>query len=140
MPEGGASPVDGRDPELEPMFGQFLLEPEDDDPVELLDGVEVDGVELDGVEVDPVELVDPDELVPELLEFVVAVLVAASAANAPPTTSPLVNAPMASALRTRSFMMMSCFPGRVERSLVRGNTAHRAGSTCGRVQRPVGLP
>jgi hypothetical protein len=133
VPEGGASPVDGRDPEFEPMFGQFLLEPEDEDPVELLDGVELDPVELvDPVEVDPVEA--------ELLEFVVAVLVAASAANAPPATSPLVNAPMASTLRTRSFMMMSCFPCRVERSPVRGSTGHRAGSTCGRDQRPVGPP
>ena len=89
------------------MFGQFLLEEE---PVELLDGV---------VLVEPEEFVDEllpvDELVPdplaavEVVEPVLPVLVAALATNAPPATRPLVRAPIAIALRSRSFMVRS-FP------------------------------
>ena len=81
------------------MFGQFFVDPEDADPVELLDGVEV---------------VDPDELfevlppvaavVLEVLEVALDVLVAALATRAPPATRPLVSAPAASTLRRRSFM------------------------------------
>jgi hypothetical protein len=86
------------------MFGQFLLEPDDEDPVELVGGVGL---------VDPDELVvgvppDGAPVVPEP-EFVLVVvepaLVAALAANAPPVTRPLVNAPTASALRRRSLMV-----------------------------------
>jgi hypothetical protein len=78
------------------MFGQFFVDPEDADPVELLDGVEV---------------VDPDELfgvVPPVaavvLELLEVALVAALATRAPPATRPLVSAPAASTLRRRSFM------------------------------------
>jgi hypothetical protein len=85
-------------------LGQFLLEPDDEEPFELVGGV---------------GLVDPDELlvgvppgaapvVPELelvLAVVEPVLVAALATNAPPVTRPLVKAPTASALRKRSFMV-----------------------------------
>jgi hypothetical protein len=80
------------------MFGQFFVDPEDADPVELLDG----------------EVVDPDELfevlppvaavVLEVLEVAPDVLVAALATKAPPATRPLVSAPAASTLRRRSFM------------------------------------
>jgi hypothetical protein len=101
-PPGGAAPP--VDPDPDPMFGQFLVEPEDEDPVELVGGA---------------GLVDPDELLvgalpdavpvvpePELVLVVVEpALVAALAASAPPATRPLVKAPMASALRKRSFMV-----------------------------------
>ena len=75
--------------ELEPvpMFGQSLVEPDDDEPVELLEGVDVD---------EPEE-VEPEEL--EVAPVLVDVLVAALATNAPPVTSPAVRAPKATALR-----------------------------------------
>ncbi len=94
-------------PELEPdpMFGQFLVD--EDEPLELLGAV---------VLVDPEEFVEEllpvDELVPdplaavELVELVLDVLVAALATTAPPATRPLVRAPIASALRSRSFMVV----------------------------------
>ena len=69
-----------------PIFGQFFVEVEDFDPVELLDGVVV---------------VDPDV---ELLLGVVVLVVAASATKAPPVTNPPVRAPMAIMLRRRSFI------------------------------------
>jgi hypothetical protein len=83
------------------MLGQFLLEPDADEPVELLDGVEL--VEL-VPELEPV----PEPVVPEpelVFDVVEPALVAALATSAPPPTNPLVNAPTASALRTRSFMV-----------------------------------
>jgi hypothetical protein len=99
----GASPLGPElEPELVPMFGQFLLEEE---PVELLGAV---------VLVDPEEFVEEllpaDELVPvplaavEVVEPVSEVLVAALATNAPPATRPLVRAPTAIALRSLSFI------------------------------------
>jgi hypothetical protein len=69
-----------------PIFGQFFVEVEDADPVELLDGVVV---------------VDPDV---ELLLGVVVLVVAASATKAPPVTNPPVRAPTAIMLRRRSFI------------------------------------
>jgi hypothetical protein len=88
-----------------------LLEPEAEEPVELLDGVEL--VELEPeLELEPDELFVPlPEVVPDVPdpEFVPDVvepaLVAALATSAPPVTSPLVNAPTASTLRKRSFMV-----------------------------------
>jgi hypothetical protein len=105
---GGVSPWAAPEPEFVPILGQSLVEPEEDDPVEPL-GVElVDPDEplvlrLDGA---VLELPEPVPVDPVLvLVAVEPELVAALAASAPPATSPLVNAPMASALRTRSFMM-----------------------------------
>jgi len=81
------------------MLGQFLVVPEEEDPVELLDGV---------------VLVDPDEPLAELVDdappvlvvsvLVLGVVVAALATSAPPAMRPLVRAPTATTLRTRSFM------------------------------------
>ncbi len=78
----------GEEPEFEllPMLGQSLVEPDEDDPVELLEGVEL--VELEEFE--------PEEFV---LEPVLEVLVAALATSAPPVMSPAVRAPAAIALR-----------------------------------------
>jgi len=99
------------------MLGQFLVEPED---VEPLDGVEL--VEPEELEVDPVPV---EELVPDVpdvpldpVELVVDVIVAALATSAPPVTRPAVSAPKATALRKRSFMVvcpfwlwsLACFP------------------------------
>ena len=81
------------------MSGQFLVVPEEDDPVELVDGV---------VLVDPDE--SPEELeadVPLVLEvpvLVLGVVVAALATTAPPAMRPLASAPTATTLRTRSFI------------------------------------
>jgi hypothetical protein len=87
------------------MLGQFLDEPDDELPFELVGGV---------------LLVDPDELLvgvlpeagpvvpePELVLAVVveAALVAASATSTPPVIRPLVKAPMASTGRKWSFMV-----------------------------------
>jgi hypothetical protein len=93
------------EPDPDPMFGQFLVD--EDEPLELLGAV---------VLVDPEEFVEEllpvDELVPdplaavELVELVLDVLVAALATTAPPATRPLVRAPIASALRSRSFMVV----------------------------------
>jgi hypothetical protein len=74
------------------MLGHFLLEPEAEEPVELLD----------------VPLPEATPVVPDaelVLDVVEPALVAALATSAPPATSPLVNAPTASALRKRSFMV-----------------------------------
>lgn len=100
---GGASPLVGWEPELDPMLGQFLVEPDDDEPGALLDGVVPDEAEDPSVDVVPDDVV-PDE-VPELVLDVLPLLVAALATSAPPATRPLVRAPTASALRSRSFMM-----------------------------------
>jgi hypothetical protein len=95
---GGAEPVPEREPV--PMLGQSFVEPDDDEPVELLEGVEL--VEPEEFEVAPVP---DDELVPLLslvlvaVEPVLNVLVAALATSAPPVTSPAVRAPTATALR-----------------------------------------
>jgi hypothetical protein len=101
------------------MLGQFLVEPDDEEPVELVGGVGlVDPDELlvgalpDAAPVVP----EPElELVPAVVELV---LVAALATSAPPVTRPLVKAPTASALRKRSFMVCPfwlivsrCHPG-----------------------------
>jgi hypothetical protein len=105
----GAAPLGPElEPDPDPMFGQFLVE--EDVPLEPL--------ELLGVVVlvDPEEFVEEllpvDELVPdplaavELVELVLGVLVAALATTAPPATRPLVRAPIASALRSRSLMVV----------------------------------
>jgi hypothetical protein len=69
------------------MFGQFLVEPEEDERVE-----------PEELEVDPVP---DDEFVPLVLlvpvDPVLAVLVAALAASAPPVTRPAVSAPKVTA-------------------------------------------
>ena len=102
----GAAPLGPElEPDPDPMFGQFLVE--EDVPLELLGVV---------VLVDPEEFVEEllpvDELVPdplaavELVELVLGVLVAALATTAPPASRPLVRAPIASALRSRSFMVV----------------------------------
>jgi hypothetical protein len=88
-----------------PMLGQFLVDPEEDDPVELLDGV---------VLVDPeplAELVADVPLVPVVPALVLVVpalvlgvVVAALATSAPPAMRPLVSAPTATMSRTWSFM------------------------------------
>ena len=90
-------------PDPDPMFGHFLLE---DEPFALVGG---------DVLVDPAEFVEEplpvDELVPDplepvaLVELVLEVVVAAFATSAPPATRPLVRAPIAIALRSRSFMV-----------------------------------
>jgi hypothetical protein len=92
------------------MFGQFLVD--EDELPELPELPELLGVV---VPVDPEEFVEEllpvDELVPdplaavELVELVFEVLVAALATTAPPAMRPLVRAPIASALRSRSFMV-----------------------------------
>jgi hypothetical protein len=114
------------------MFGQFFVDPEDADPVELLDGVEV---------------VDPDELfevlppvaavVLEVLEVALDVLVAALATKAPPATRPLVSAPAASTLRRRSFMNVVLFHHRLNGRPDLGNQHHPAGLNCVLVQRGI---
>jgi hypothetical protein len=86
------------------MLGQFLVEPDDDDPVAPLDGVDPVEAEDPFVDVLP-ELVLPELVLPELVVVVLPLLVAALATRAPPATRPVVNAPTASALRSRSFMM-----------------------------------
>jgi hypothetical protein len=89
------------------MLGQFLVEPEDEEPVEPFDGVELaDPDELELVPLEPVEL-EPVELVPVELELDVGV--AALATSAPPVTRPAVSALKATALRKRSFMAVSPF-------------------------------
>jgi hypothetical protein len=86
------------------MLGQFLAEPEAEDPVELVEP------ELE-LEPDELLVVPPPEAVPlvpdpeVVLDVVEPALVAALATSAPPVTSPVVNAPTASALRKRSFMV-----------------------------------
>jgi hypothetical protein len=77
------------------MLGQFLVEPDDVEPDELLEGVEL------------VPLVPLVLLVP--VELVLDVLVAALATSAPPVTRPTVSAPNATALRRRSFMVVCPF-------------------------------
>jgi hypothetical protein len=96
------------------MLGQSLVEPEDEEPVELLDGMEL--VDPEELEVDPVPV---GELVPDVpavsdvllvpVEFVVEVLVAALATSAPPVMRPVVSAPKATASRKRSFMVVCPF-------------------------------
>ena len=94
------------------MFGQFLVEPDGFEPVELPDGVVP--VEPEDPFVDELPDDVPDEVLPELVlpepvldvVPVVPVLVAALATSAPPATRPVVKAPTASALRSRSFMVM----------------------------------
>jgi hypothetical protein len=77
------------------MSGQFFVLPEEDDPVEPVDGV---------------VLVDPDvPLVLEVPVLVLGVVVAALATTAPPAMRPLVSAPTATTLRTRSFMRCCSF-------------------------------
>jgi hypothetical protein len=89
------------------MLGQSLVEPEDEERVELLDGVVlVDPEELELVPLEPVELV-PVELVP--VEFELDVVVAALATSAPPVTRPAVSALKATAFRKRSFMVVCPF-------------------------------
>jgi hypothetical protein len=99
-PEGGA------ELELEPvpMLGQFLVEPDDADPDEML-GVELE-VPLEPLPVLPVAVL---ELGVEVDEFVaVDVLIdAAFATRAPPVTRPVVSAAPASTLRNRGFFMIS---------------------------------
>ena len=85
------------------MLGQFFVEPDAVGPG-ALDGVVPDD-EDPLVDVLP-ELVPEDELAPEEVLGVLEVLVAALATSAPPATRPLVKAPTASALRSRSFMML----------------------------------
>jgi hypothetical protein len=91
-PDGGA------ELELEPvpMLGQFLVEPDDADPDEVL-GVELD-VPLEPLPVLPVAAL---ELGVEVDEFAVVDVVvdAALATRAPPVTSPVVSATPASTLR-----------------------------------------
>jgi hypothetical protein len=103
---GGASPLgpvpvpapvleDEPEPDLLPILGQFLVDPEEDVPLELTGGVGL---------VDPDEFVEVplpvDELVPvELVELVLDVLVAALATSAPPVTRPPVSALIARTLR-----------------------------------------
>jgi hypothetical protein len=77
------------------MFGQFLLEPEEVEPDELLDGLEL----LDDV---------PEELE---VEAEPEPVVAALATSAPPVTRPAVSAPKATALRRCSFMVACPFHG-----------------------------
>ena len=103
--DGGVPLGPELEPDPDPMFGQFLVD--EDAPLELLGAV---------VLVDPEEFVEEllpvDELVPdplaavELVELVLGVLVAALATTAPPATRPLVRAPIASALRSRSLMVV----------------------------------
>jgi hypothetical protein len=87
------------------MFGQFLVD--EDDPLELLGVVVLVDPEEFVEELLPVDALVPDPLAAvELVELVVGVLVAALATTAPPATRPLVRAPIASALRSRSFMVV----------------------------------
>jgi hypothetical protein len=97
------------------MLGQFFVEPDEDEPVEPLEGADpldpedpLADVPPDEVpeDVPPVDVL-PDELVDDVLpELVLEELVAALATSAPPATRPLVRAPTASALRSRSFMVL----------------------------------
>ena len=105
QPEPVVGAADGRvaelepDPELDPMFGQFLLDTVEDEPVEL------EGVVL----VEPDELPEPLAEVPLVLVdpvLVLDVLVAALAASAPPVIRPVVRAPMATTLRRRRIFMI----------------------------------
>src|ERR1700722_4671588 len=86
VPDGALEPL--------PMFGQFLVEPEPEDPDPVLPALEPgDGVVVE-LEVD-VEEFDV-ELVPVLPELpVVADVVAALATSAPPARRPDVSAPVA---------------------------------------------
>ncbi len=111
----GSAPPLGPDPDPDldpdPMLGQFLVEPEDEVPLELLGGVVLADPEEFVDEPLPVDELVPDPLVPvELVELVVGVLVAALAANAPPVMRPPVSAPIARALRKWSFTV--CFLSR----------------------------
>jgi hypothetical protein len=96
------APWVGRDPEPDPMFGQFLLDALEDDPVELLEGVVLG---------EPLELLEPLEFVAEAPLVVVEpalvpdVVVAALATSAPPVIRPLVSAPTATTLRRRRILM-----------------------------------
>jgi hypothetical protein len=113
---GGAPDPDGgvplSEPDLLPMFGQFLVEPEPE--LELEAEPEPLLFELDeGVVVE-----EPDvELVPEFPEVEV---VAALATSAPPASSPEVSALTARTLRKRMYMAdvpfsVSPTPARVSR-------------------------
>ncbi|MGO8860032.1 MAG: hypothetical protein ACLQRH_04570 [Acidimicrobiales bacterium] len=103
---GGPSPFAGRAEELEPILGQFLLDPVDGEPLEAAGGLVVEplaGAVLEDPE-EPAVAEEPDVAVVPVPVPVVDPLVAASAISAPPATRPVVNAPMASTLRGRSFM------------------------------------
>jgi hypothetical protein len=88
-----------------PMLGQSLVEPEEDEPVAVLEGVGlvelVEPVELAPEEFEVSPVPDDEPVLPLVLavEPVVDVLVAALATSAPPVTSPAVSAPTATALR-----------------------------------------
>jgi len=144
---GGTTPL-GPVPELvpelgfDPMLGQFFVEPDDEVPLELLDGVVLVEPEVFVEEPLPVDEPVPDAVVPvELVELVLDVLVAALATNAPPVTRPPVSAPIARTLRRWSFIFfvsflvegIFCFP-------MWGNTNHCATWTCGWDQRRVTAP
>jgi hypothetical protein len=105
----GAEPAPGLEPaaglEPVPMLGQSLLDRDDDEPLALLEGVELvdpEEFEPEEFEVAPVPDTGLVPLVPLLLvavEPVLDVLVAALATSAPPVTSPAVRAPTATARR-----------------------------------------
>ena len=85
---------------MDPILGQFLVEPEEDVPLELLGDVEFADPDEFVEEPLPVDVLTADPLVPvELVELVLDVLVAALATNAPPVTRPPVSAPIARTLR-----------------------------------------
>jgi len=86
VPDGALEPL--------PMFGQFLVEPEPEDPDPVLPALEPDDGVVVELELD-VEEFDV-ELVPVLPELpVVADVVAALATSAPPARRPDVSAPVA---------------------------------------------
>jgi hypothetical protein len=123
---GGAPDPDGGVPdgafEFEPlpMFGQFFVEPEFEEPesvlpvLELDDGVVEDELDVEGFDV---------ELEPVFPELPVVDVVAASATSAPPATRPDVSAPMARTLRKRICMggcpFLSLSTGPVEPVVIR---------------------